>query len=68
MRVVYIGDIDETGDTDMTNTAAKEVFNRAIAATTDADAIARLEVAREYLTNPDFRAKLQEHLWLTRKQ
>jgi len=52
----------------MTNTAAKEVFNRAIAATTDADAIARLEVAREYLTNPDFRAKLQEHLWLTRKQ
>lgn len=52
----------------MTDTAAREVFDRAITATTDADAIARLELAREYLTNPDFRTKLADYLWATRKQ
>lgn len=31
----------------MTNAAAREIFNQAIARTTDADAIARIELARE---------------------
>ena len=31
--------------------------------TTDADAIAKIEIVREYLTNADFRATLQDHIW-----
>jgi len=51
----------------MTNQAAREVFNQVIANQTDADKIAKLELAREYLTNPAFRAALENHLWETRK-
>ena len=39
------------------------MFNEVIAKTTDADAIARLEVVREYLTNPEFRTNLEEYTW-----
>ena len=34
--------------------------NQEIADTTDADKIAKLEIIREYFTNPEFRAKLEE--------
>jgi hypothetical protein len=47
----------------MTNQQAREVFNQAIANTTDGDAIARIELAREYFTNPSFRKALEDHLW-----
>lgn len=47
----------------MTNQAAREVFNQAIAATKDADQVARIELAREYFTNPTFRKALADHLW-----
>jgi hypothetical protein len=47
----------------MTNQAAREVFNAAIAAQTDADKIARIELAREYFTNPTFRKALEDHVW-----
>lgn len=47
----------------MTASDAKAIFNKAIAATTDADAIARLELVREYCTNPEFKMALQDHLW-----
>jgi hypothetical protein len=54
------------GRTQMTTTEAREIFNQAIASTTDADAIARIEIAREYFTNPDFRRALADHLWESR--
>ena len=47
----------------MNNDQAREVFNQAIASTTDADAIARIEVAREYFTNPEFRKSLEDLVW-----
>jgi len=47
----------------MTNTEAREVFNQVIAQATDADTIARLELSREYFTNPEFRAKLEEFMF-----
>lgn len=42
---------------------AKEVFNQVIAASTDADKIAKLELAREYFTNPKFRFALEQMIW-----
>lgn len=47
----------------MTNEAAKQVFNQVLANLTDADQIAKIELAREYFTNPDFRKALEDHLW-----
>jgi hypothetical protein len=52
----------------MTTEQAKEIFNQAIDKMDDADAIARMEVAREYFTNTEFRRWLQDYLWQTRKQ
>lgn len=49
----------------MTATEARAIFDSAIASTTDADAIARLELAREYFCNPDFRCQLAEFLYQT---
>ena len=51
----------------MTNQAAREVFNQVIASQIDADKIARLELCREYFTNPAFRKALADHLWENRK-
>lgn len=51
----------------MTNEQAREVFNQAIRNTTDADAIANIELAREYFTNPTFRKALEDHIWENRK-
>ena len=45
----------------MTKTELRKEFDKVIAQTHDADAVARLEVAREYFTNDDFRAKVEEH-------
>jgi hypothetical protein len=47
----------------MTNEQARAVFNQAIAAANDADQIAKLELAREYFTNSDFRKGLEQHVW-----
>jgi hypothetical protein len=38
-----------------TATDARQVFNVAIANAKDADQIAKIELLREYFTNPDFR-------------
>ena len=43
----------------MTDAEAREMFNQAIAQTTDAEDIAKLETLREYFTNPDFRAEME---------
>lgn len=41
----------------------KNIFNQVINEQTDKDTIAKLEIAREYFTNPDFKAKLEEYTW-----
>lgn len=47
----------------MTNEAAREIFNQAIANTTEADQIARIELCREYFTNPKFRKFVEDATW-----
>ena len=50
----------------MTNQQAREVFNQAAAAASakgDADAAARIELAREFFTNLKFRKDLADFLW-----
>lgn len=49
----------------MTCEQAREIFNQVIATTTDAAKIAKIELCREYLTNPAFRRALEDHLWET---
>lgn len=44
----------------MTTNEARNLFNKAINETTDKNQIAKLELAREYFTNPDFRKALEE--------
>jgi hypothetical protein len=48
--------------TKMTNTEAKEIFNAAIAGETNADRIAKVELLREYFTNPTFRAAMENEV------
>ncbi len=45
----------------MTNTEIRSEMNKAILQQTDPDTIARMEVVREFFTNPDFKAKLEEY-------
>lgn len=50
----------------MSNQDIRTGFNQMIqaaAAAGDHDAVARMEVAREYLTSPTFKKGLQDHLW-----
>ena len=50
----------------MNATEIRTGFDRMIAAAAaagDSDAVARMEVAREYLTNASFKKTLQDHLW-----
>ena len=50
----------------MTNNEIRTGFNQMIDAALaagDHDTVARLEVAREYFTNPAFKAGLQESVW-----
>jgi hypothetical protein len=54
----------------MSNQEIRNGFNQMIKAAVaagDHDAVARMEVAREYFSNPQFKAALQDHLWETRK-
>lgn len=44
----------------MTNEEARAIFNEVISKQTDEAKIAKLEVLREYFTNPEFRANLEE--------
>ena len=43
-------------------TIARSIIDSAIAQATNPDHIARLELAREYLTNPDFTTALTDYL------
>ena len=47
----------------MTTEQARQIFNTAINATQDADQIAKIELAREFFTNPDFRKALEDYTW-----
>ena len=47
----------------MDNEAAKAIFNQVIAQQADADKIAKLEIVREFFTNPDFRKYLEDTAW-----
>jgi len=51
----------------MNTEQAREHFNDAIARQTDPDRRARLELAREYFCNPEFRRALEDHLWQGRE-
>ncbi len=54
----------------MSNQEIRNGFNQMIKAAVaagDHDAVARMEVAREYFSNPQFKAALQDHIWETRK-
>lgn len=48
---------------DTTNAEARRIFDQAIAKLDDPDAIARLELAREYFTNPAFKKWLEDTVW-----
>jgi hypothetical protein len=50
----------------MTNEQAKAVFNQIAAqhrASGKHDQAARIEIAREYFTNPKFKAAFEQHVW-----
>lgn len=50
----------------MTTQQAREIFNAAAGAHLargDADAAAKVELVREYFTNPKFAKALADHLW-----
>jgi hypothetical protein len=50
----------------MSNQNIREGFNQMINAAQragDADAVAKLEIAREYFTNPAFRKNLEDVTW-----
>ncbi len=54
----------------MTDEQAREIFNNAAkkaAEKDDKDAVAKIELIREYLTNPQFRESLSNYLWTNRK-
>lgn len=54
----------------MTTQEAREIFNQAAAAALtkgDADAVANIELCREYFTNPKFRNWLEDHSWEAQK-
>lgn len=47
----------------MTNTEAREIFNTAAASAKTTDQVAKIELAREFFTNPEFRKALEQHVW-----
>lgn len=47
----------------MTTEQVRATFQAAIDATNDPEEIAKLELAREYFTNPDFRKAMEEKLF-----
>lgn len=46
----------------MTTQEAREVFNKAAAAATTPEAVARIEICREYFTNPAFKAWMEGYV------
>ncbi len=55
----------------MTNEQAREVFDKVAAthrAQGERDKAARVEICREYFTNPTFRKALAAHLWALANQ
>ena len=46
----------------MTATELRQIFDRAISQQKDADKVARLELCREFFTNPEFRAALSDEV------
>jgi len=46
---------------------ARNLFDAVIAKTSDADKVARLELAREALTNPEFFRSLADKAWAERR-
>jgi len=46
----------------------KNIFNQVIEEQEDKDTIANLEIVREYFTNPDFKAKLEEFTYNINKE
>lgn len=60
----------KTNEQQFTNAAAKVLFAEMIAAATaagDKDSVARIELVREFTTNPEFRAALEQFCWQARK-
>ena len=54
----------ETKEKEMTtNEQIRDGFNRVIAQVNDPEAIARMEVVREFFTNADFKAKMEQFVW-----
>ena len=47
----------------ITTDQIRDGFNRVIAQVNDPDAIARMEVVREFFTNADFKAKMEQFVW-----
>ena len=47
----------------MTNQQAEEIFNQAIKNATTAEQIAKVELLKEYFTNPEFRDAMSEYLF-----
>jgi len=60
----------KTNEQQFTNATAKEMFAEMIAAAKaagDKDSVARIEIVREFTTNPEFRASLEQFCWQARK-
>ncbi len=51
----------------MTTEQAKAIFTAAIEKETNADRIAKLELLREYFTNPTFRKTMEDHTFENQK-
>jgi hypothetical protein len=51
----------------MTTEQAREVFTTAIKSAKNADQVARLQLAREFFTNPAFAKALADHVWSLKK-
>ena len=47
----------------MTQEQVRALFNEAITAANDPEVVAHLEIAREYLTNEDFRSRLSNYVF-----
>jgi hypothetical protein len=45
------------------NKEVRAMFNEVISKQVDPDKVANLELAREFFTNSEFRAKLQDYVW-----
>jgi hypothetical protein len=51
----------------MNTSEVRAIFNQVIATESNPDKVARLEIVREYFTNPDFRRKMEDYTWQKQK-